>query len=110
MRLAYVSTDPGIAYGGTKGASVHVHELTAALARAGSEVLLVVAGRAPGAAQPPAGVTLEVLPGPAKGAATTERLAAELERVAWLERRPPRFAADVLYQRPSLPSPAGSAA
>ncbi len=109
-RVAYLCTDPGIAYGGTKGASVHVHELTAALARAGTEVLLVVAGRTPGAPPPPSGVTLEVLPGPAKGAATTERLAAELERVAWLERRLRGFEADVLYERLALHSAAGSAA
>src|SRR5918996_1113350 len=110
MRVAYLCADPGIAYGGTKGASVHVHELTAALARAGAEVLLVVAGRAPGAAPPPPGVTLEILPGPAKGAATTERLSAELERVAWLERRLRGFEADVLYERLALHSAAGSAA
>jgi alpha-maltose-1-phosphate synthase len=110
MRVAYLSTDPGIAYGGTKGAAVHVQELTTALAQAGAEVLLVVAARAPGAAQPPAGVSLEILPGPAKGAATTERLAAELERVAWLERRLRRFDADVLYERLALHSAAGSAA
>lgn len=109
MRVAYLSTDPGIAYGGTKGASVHIQELTAALANAGAEVLLVVASRAPDAV-PSAGVTVEVMPGPGKGAATAERLAAELERAAWLEGRLRSFGADVLYERLALHSAAGSAA
>jgi starch synthase len=107
MRLAYLSTDPGIAYGGTKGASVHVQELVAALAAAGAEVLLVVAHRAPGAPPPPEGVTLEVLPGPGKRASTAARLAAEPERAAWLEEQLARFGARVLYERLALHSSAG---
>ena len=39
MRLAYLSTDPGILYGGTKGASVHMAEIVAALAAQDCEVL-----------------------------------------------------------------------
>ena len=66
MRIAYVSTDPGIAYGGAKGASVHVAELTAALAREGAELLILVARVAPGALPPPRGATLEPLPGPGR--------------------------------------------
>jgi glycosyltransferase involved in cell wall biosynthesis len=108
MRIAYLSTYAGIAYGGPKGASVHLHELTTALAAAGAEVLLVVAACAPGAPPPASGVTLEVLPGPAKGAAV--RLATELDRLAWLERRLRHFEADVLYERLALHSAAGSAA
>src|SRR5687768_8199422 len=99
MRLAYLSTDRGIAYGGTKGASIHVEELTTALGFAGAEVLLIVASVAPGAAPPPAGVTVEVLPGADKGAATAERLAGELERVVWLQERLDSFGADVVYER-----------
>lgn len=110
MRLAYLSTDPGIAHGGTKGASVHVQELVTALGTAGAEVLLVVASRAPDALPPTAGVTVEVLPGPGKGAATAERLAAERERAAWLQERLGLFSADVLYERLALHSAAGSAA
>jgi glycosyltransferase involved in cell wall biosynthesis len=110
MRLAYLSTDRGIAYGGIKGASVHVEELTTALGGAGAEVLLIVASREPDAVPPVAGVTLEVLPGPDKGAATQERLAAELDRVVWLQQRLHSFGADVLYERLALHSAAGSAA
>ena len=109
MRLACLSTDPGIGYGGTKGASVHVYELATALAKAGAEVLLVVASRAPDAL-PTAGVTVDVLPGPGKGAATAERLAAERERAAWLQERLGLFGADVLYERLALHSAAGSSA
>lgn len=109
MRVAYLSTDPGIAYGGTKGASVHVAELVAALAAAGAEVLLVVASCATDAA-PPDGVTLEVLPGPAKRAPASARLAAEPERAAWLEARLGSFGADAVYERVALHSAAGCAA
>jgi alpha-maltose-1-phosphate synthase len=109
MRLAYLSTDPGIAYGGTKGASVHVEELATALGSAGAEVLLVVSGRTSDSPSPE-GVTIEVLPGPSKGAVTAERLAAEPERATWLNERLRRFGADVLYERLALHSAAGSAA
>jgi glycosyltransferase involved in cell wall biosynthesis len=109
MRLAYLSTDSGIAYGGTKGASVHLQELTTALADAGAEVLLIVASCSQDAAPPP-GVTLEVLPGPGKGARAAERLEAEQEREAWLEERLGRFGADLLYERLALHSAAGSVA
>jgi glycosyltransferase involved in cell wall biosynthesis len=110
MRIAYLSTDPGIAYGGTKGASVHVAELIGALAREGAEVLLLVARIEPGAAEAPPGVTVEPLPGPGKGASVAERVSAEPERQAWLEERLESFGAAALYERLALHSAAGSAA
>jgi glycosyltransferase involved in cell wall biosynthesis len=110
MRIAYLTTDPGIAYGGTKGASVHVAELTTALAREGAEVLLLAARIAPGAPDPPPGITLELLPGPSKGASAAERVSAEPDRQAWLEERLDRFGAAALYERLALHSAAGSAA
>ena len=62
MRIAYLLPDPGIPVGGTKGASVHVAEVTRALVAAGHRVLLL-AMRASGDAPP--GVELRVLdPGP----------------------------------------------
>jgi glycosyltransferase involved in cell wall biosynthesis len=108
MRVAYLSTDCGIAYGGPKGAAVHVEELTTALARAGAEVLLLVAGQAMSAPTLHDGLTVEVLPGPGKGAPTDERLAAEPERVHWLQERLRAFGAEVLYERLALYSAAGS--
>lgn len=41
MRIAYVCADSGVPVFGTKGASVHVRELTRALATAGHDVLIV---------------------------------------------------------------------
>ena len=78
MRIAYLSTDPGIAYGGTKGASVHLSEMAAAMAREGAEVLLLVARIEPGAAAPSPGVTVQRLPGPARGASAAERVSVAL--------------------------------
>jgi glycosyltransferase involved in cell wall biosynthesis len=93
MRVAYLSTDPGIAYGGAKGAAVHVEELSAALARTGAEVLLLVAESVRGQ---PQGLTVEVLPG------------RERDLVPWLEQRLRASGADVLYERLALHSAAGS--
>jgi glycosyltransferase involved in cell wall biosynthesis len=110
MRLAYLSTDPGVAYGGTKGAAVHVEEVVGALAAAGAQVLLVVAGVAPDAPDPPPGVTLDVLPGPGKRSSAAERLEAEPRRAAWLRARLAGFGAAALYERLGLHSAAGSEA
>ena len=84
MRLAYLSTDPGIAYGGAKGAAVHLAEITNALAREGADVLLLVSGVAPDAPPTPARVTVEELPGRRKGATADELLAADGDLAAWL--------------------------
>jgi alpha-maltose-1-phosphate synthase len=110
MRIAFLSTDTGIAYGGTKGASVHLGELTTAVAREGADVLLLVARIDPGAPDPPAGVTVESLPGPGKGASAAERVSTEPDRQAWLEERLRSFGAAALYERIALHSAAGSAA
>jgi glycosyltransferase involved in cell wall biosynthesis len=107
MRLAYLSTDPGIPYGGAKGASVHLGEIVAALAAEGNDLLVIVAGIASGASPPP-GVTLEVLPGPGKGAPIRERLGFQDELAAWLERRLEVFGAGALYERLALHSGAGT--
>jgi alpha-maltose-1-phosphate synthase len=109
MRLAYLSTDPGIVYGGTKGAAVHVAEVSGALAGAGAQVLLAVCS-ATGEGRPPDGVTLELLPGPGKRSTADERLAAEPERAEWLRERLAEFGAGALYERLALHSAAGSAA
>jgi glycosyltransferase involved in cell wall biosynthesis len=110
MRIAYVSTDPGIAFGGAKGASVHLAEIVHALAGEGADVLLLVSGVAPDAPAPPAGVTVEVLPGRRKGASADELIAMDAVLAAWLEERLRRFGAEALYERIALFSSAGSAA
>jgi glycosyltransferase involved in cell wall biosynthesis len=108
MRVVYLSTDPGIAYGGAKGAAVHMEELATALAGAGAKVLLLVADSLPTSPRPREGLMVEVLPGPGKGARADDRLAAEPDRVSWLEQRLRAFGADVLYERLALYSGAGS--
>jgi glycosyltransferase involved in cell wall biosynthesis len=109
MKVAYLSTDPGIVSGATKGAAVHVEELSRAIAGERTKVLLLVSSRDP-TIRPPARVTLQELPGPGKGSRVTERLAAEPERTAWLVERLEHFRAEVLYERIALHSAAGSAA
>ncbi|HEX7256162.1 MAG TPA: glycosyltransferase [Gaiellaceae bacterium] len=106
MRLAYISADPGIPYGGTKGASVHLAEITEALAAEDGEVLVLVTAVAPGNS-PPCGVTVEALPGPGKDASATERLGFQDELAAWLEGRLRDFGADAVYERFALHSAAG---
>ena len=110
MRIAYLSTDPGVPYGGRKGASVHVAELVDALAVEGARVLALVSSVARHAVPPAAGATVEALPGPGKGSSASERLAAELERSDWIERQLAYFGADALYERLALHSAAGSRA
>ena len=61
MRLLYVCADPGIALRGTKGASAHVRQVTAALARRGHTVTLACR-RVDGDSEPPGGVLVEVMP------------------------------------------------
>jgi glycosyltransferase involved in cell wall biosynthesis len=108
-RVAYLSADPGVRWGGEKGAAIHVAELVRALAAEGAEVLLITAGVAPGAAQPPPGVKLERLPGP-ESAAAAERLRAAALQTAYLVRRLRRFGAELLYERLALHCAVGSSA
>lgn len=94
MRLAYLSTDPGVPYGGAKGASVHLAAITDALAEEDNDVLVLVAGIGRGTF-PPLGVDLEPLPAAGVGG---------------LERRLKEFGAEVLYERLALNSNTGAAA
>jgi alpha-maltose-1-phosphate synthase len=110
MRIAYLSTDPGVPYGASKGASVHVAELVEALAAEGAQVLALVSSVAPGGGRAAAGVTVETLPGPGRGTSAAERLAAEPRRSDWIADRLEHFGADALYERLALHSAAGSAA
>ncbi|MEA2704953.1 MAG: hypothetical protein QOD63_2898 [Actinomycetota bacterium] len=94
MRLAYLSYDKGIRYGGTKGAAVHLGEITRALAQEGSTVLILVAATAAGPPPPtPPGVTVETAP---QG---RDALAGRLQA----------FRADALIERFSLGTADGSA-
>jgi glycosyltransferase involved in cell wall biosynthesis len=108
MRLAHLSTDPGIAFGGVKGAAVHLAAIAEAVAAAGNDVLVLVAGSEPRDA--PEGVAVEILPGAGKRASASERLAFEDELEAWVARRLEQFGADALYERLALHSAAGAGA
>jgi glycosyltransferase involved in cell wall biosynthesis len=110
MRLACLSTDPGIAWGGAKGASVHLAEIVGALADEGAEVLLLVSRIAPDAPPPPARVTLVELPGPRKSSQLDELIGADSLLADWLEERLRQFGAAALYERLALYSAAGSVA
>jgi glycosyltransferase involved in cell wall biosynthesis len=110
VRIACLSTDPGIAWGGAKGASVHLAEIVEALTAEGAEVLVLVSAIAPEAPPAGSGVTLETLPGPRKGIAVDALLAAEGTLTAWLVERLRTFGADALYERIALYSAAGSTA
>lgn len=108
MRLVLLSTDPGIAFGGPKGAAVHLAEVAGALAHRGADVLLLVAQISP-RAEPPAGVRLERLPAPDRVTAL-ERLMGQERLRRWLEDRLREFRADALYERFALHSEAGASA
>ena len=110
MRIACLSTDPGIAWGGAKGASVHLAEIVEALRAEGAEVLVLVSGIAPEAPLPASGVSLETLPGPRKGVGVDALLVAEGSLTAWLVERLREFGANALYERIALHSAAGSTA
>ena len=84
-RVLLLCCDAGIAWGGAKGAAVHLGELARALAGEGAEVLVAVAHREEACPSP--GVTVEALPGPGRRARLAERLAAERARVEWLTER-----------------------
>ena len=108
MRIACLSTDPGIAWGGAKGASVHLAEIVEALRAEDVEVLVLVSQIAGEAPAPARGVTLESLPGPRKAIPVDALLAAEGALAAWLVDRLRDFGADALYERIALHSAAGS--
>ena len=108
MRIACLSTDPGIAWGGAKGASVHLAEIVEALRAENVEVLVLVSQVAGEASAPAPGVTLESLPGARKGIPVDALLAREGALAAWLVDRLREFGADALYERIALHSAAGS--
>jgi glycosyltransferase involved in cell wall biosynthesis len=108
VRIACLSTDPGIAWGGAKGASVHLAEIVEALRAEDVEVLVLVSQITGVASAPARGVTLESLPGPRKGIPVDALLAGEGALAAWLVDRLRDFGADALYERIALHSAAGS--
>lgn len=110
MRIACLSTDPGIAWGGAKGASVHLAEIVGALAAEGVDVLVLASVIAPESPPSEPNVTLEALPGERKRASVDERVDGDAALADWLVSRLRAFAADAVYERIALHSAAGTTA
>lgn len=102
MRVLQLSCDPGIAYGGAKGASVHLGELSRAFAQEGAEVL-VAAARNQCRTAPP-GVTVQVLPEVRRAG---DRSAQDRERTRRLIEMIEGWQPDLVYERFALHSAAG---
>jgi glycosyltransferase involved in cell wall biosynthesis len=100
VRIAYLSVDRGVPLGGSTGASVHMAEIVAALARTGAEVVLLPRSVERGRGELPEGVDVEPLPAAATDAALTD----------WLEDELAERGAEVLYERFSLHTAAGATA
>lgn len=102
MRVAWVSSDPGVPVFGTKGASVHAQAVLRELVRRGVDVHLVCArtgGPAPDGLEP---VRVHLLPPVAGGDAAQREVAArrsDAEVAALLDALPPL---DLVYERYSL--------
>lgn len=105
MRIAYLLPDPGIPVGGTKGASVHVAEVCATMARRDITVHLFAQRAARPEATGPDGVEVTVLdpgPIPKDGRADLVRMAAGRD---FARRCPPlvrQFRPNVIYERLSF--------
>jgi glycosyltransferase involved in cell wall biosynthesis len=102
MRIAYVTTDPGIAPDGVKGASIHVRAILSALLRQGAEVTLF----APEADARPLQGFEEVkrigLPRPPKGCAETRADALIVANAALEETLAAAGPFDLVYERHAL--------
>lgn len=103
MRIAYVSTDPGIPVFGTKGASIHVQEILRAFLRRGADVTLISPRLRDTPPDDLAAVTCHALPKPPKGAETDARadwaLATNADVAAVLAENGPF---DLIYERHAL--------
>src|ERR671923_2252098 len=95
MRIAYLCADPGIPVRGHKGASVHLRSLATALRRRGHDVMLA-ASAIDGQNALPEGVAVARIP--ADGG----------EAIVWLTSHLRGWRPDVVLERYSLNSGAGS--
>ena len=110
MRIAYLCTDLGVPVCGSKGASIHVRELSHALDALGHEVV-VVCGRLGGSPPDAFDVPLVEIPLEGPAAASGDR---SVRAAAYASSLPARvlpqlrdFAPDVLYERYALNGTAG---
>ncbi|MDD9715169.1 glycosyltransferase family 4 protein [Dinoroseobacter sp. PD6] len=102
MRVAYVSTDPGISPTGTKGASIHMRAILGALLRMGAEVTLFAPpSRAP-LPEDLAAVTWVPLPKPAKGAPEVRERALIAANACLAQAMEDHGPFDLIYERHAL--------
>ncbi len=106
MRILQLCCDSGIAYGGAKGASVHLGELSRAFTQEGAEVLVAVARNE--CRVPPPGITVQVIPPAGNGRGG--KAAQDRARADWLIEVIGRWEPDLVYERLSLHCSAGVAA
>ena len=101
MRVAYVTTDPGIPAFGAKGASIHVQAILAAFLRRGAGVTLFAPDPGP---VPPAlaGLRVVPLPGAPKGCAEARADALLAGDAALPERLAAEGPFDMVYERHAL--------
>lgn len=102
MRIAYVSTDPGIPVFGTKGASIHVQEMLRAFLAQGAAVTLLsprIEGDCPADL---AGVTLHPLPAMPKGEAEARAEASLALNTALASALDGLGPVDLIYERHAL--------
>jgi glycosyltransferase involved in cell wall biosynthesis len=110
MRLLVLSCDPGIPVLGHKGASVHVRELSSALARLGADVTIASPRTEPMGDVLDAPVELARIPSiPSKASEAELHAALETQRREIVEVAR-GFSADAIYERYSLFGGAGLAA
>ncbi len=115
MRITYLLPDPGIPVGGAKGASVHVAEVTRAMASAGATVQLLAMRSDRAAGRPTEGArTLDPRPGrvdltlfdtgpiPRGPAGDQDRLRVVQRFLDWAQGEAGRFRPDLVYERLSL--------
>ncbi|HET8806311.1 MAG TPA: glycosyltransferase family 4 protein [Gaiellales bacterium] len=109
MRILYLTADPGVPVLGTKGASIHVRELTRALAEGGAEVTIASPRIGDeGGVRDWGGSLLQISPVLPKQHLRPETLTAAIDAQATDVELAARGArADVIYERFSLFSTAG---
>ena len=107
MRIAYVSSDPGVPVFGSKGCSVHAQEVMRAMRRAGAEVELHTVRTGGEPTSDLSGVRVHELDFDRKGGRETVERRAQEANAQLLDALASRPAYDMVYERYSLWGTAG---
>ncbi|MEE8600817.1 glycosyltransferase [Euzebya tangerina] len=108
--LLMACLDPGIAWGGSKGASVHLEQLARAIAAEDTQVCVCVTRIADGAQTRAHNLEVLEIPGPQQGADLATRLDCEGDRAAWLAETAQARGVSAIYERLALHTTAASRA